>query len=66
MKIGNITWTVERRYAEFAKFDRERFATTISKKNSLLPPKKLVGNQVRKHLLMETISNTTLGPIIYR
>jgi hypothetical protein len=38
---------VHRRYTEFAQFDRERFANTISGKNSLLPPKKLMGNLVR-------------------
>jgi hypothetical protein len=45
--LDNISWTVHRRYTEFAQFDRERFANTISGKNSLLPPKKLMGNQVR-------------------
>uniref|UniRef100_A0A914WLH1 PX domain-containing protein n=1 Tax=Plectus sambesii TaxID=2011161 RepID=A0A914WLH1_9BILA len=39
--LGDFTWTVERRFRDFAEFDSKRFK---DQKRSFLPPKKLVGN----------------------
>lgn len=41
VRLGNASWTANRRYREFADYDRQRFKKL---KESLLPPKKSIGN----------------------
>ncbi|MFH4984261.1 hypothetical protein AB6A40_010970 [Gnathostoma spinigerum] len=45
--VNGVLWTVNRRYREFRRFDKERFP---DRSKSFLPPKKLVGNMDKEFL----------------